>query len=68
MKRDDLIRDLRRYARKNGLDFEVDKRGGTGSHYKIRVGDKFTILQSGELDPYKVQRICKQLSIDPTRI
>lgn len=68
MKRDDLIRALRRYARKNGLTFEVFKRRGAGSHYMVQLGDETTTVQSGELDPYKVRRICHQLKIDPAQL
>ncbi len=68
MKREDLIRDLRRYARKNGLSFDLDKSGGSGSHYKVKIGDCFTVIQYGEYDPFKVRRICKQLNIDPAQL
>ncbi|MGF3022654.1 hypothetical protein ACQVP2_07480 [Methylobacterium aquaticum] len=68
MKRDALIRDLRRYARNNNLDFELFKRKGNGSHYLVKVGDKLTTIQYGELDPFKVKRICEQLNIDPARL
>ncbi|AYO85016.1 hypothetical protein [Methylobacterium brachiatum] len=65
MKREDLIRDLRRFARKNGLAFDLLKEKGKGSHYTVRVGDKLTTVQSGELKPLWVKRILKQLEIDP---
>lgn len=65
MKRGDLIRDLRRYARKNGLSFDLLKHKGKGSHYTVKVGDKATTVQSGELDPIRVRRILNQLDIAP---
>ena len=68
MKRDDLIRDLRRYARKNGLSFDLMKDKGKGSHYAVKIGDKLTTVQSGELDPVKVKRILTQLGIAPSAL
>jgi hypothetical protein len=68
LKRDDLIRSLRRYARKRGFPFDLDKTGGKGGHYRLRVGDRITTVQSGELTPFHVTRICKQLAIDPADI
>lgn len=65
MKRDDLIRELRRLARKRGLPFELIKDRGKGSHYIVRIGDQISTVQSGELDPYHVKRILKQLKVDP---
>ena len=65
MKRDDLIRDLRRFARKNGLPFHLLKDKGKGSHYTVRIGPKATTIQSGELKPLWVKRILNQLGIDP---
>ena len=65
MNREALIRRLRKYARKSGLAFEVDRKKGKGAHYIVTVGDKWTTVQSGELNPNKTERICKQLGIDP---
>ena len=68
MKRDALIRDLRRYARIGELAFAIDTGSGKGSHYRVRLGEAVTTIQSGELSPLHVQRICKQLGIDPTKL
>ena len=68
MKRDALVRSLRRYATKQNLAFELDKAGGKGSHYRLRVGDAVTTVQGGELSPLLVNRICKQLGVDPAAI
>lgn len=65
MTRDALIRALRRYARKRDLLFEVDTAGGKGSHYRVRLAGAVTTVQSGELSPFHVQRICRQLGVDP---
>jgi mRNA interferase HicA len=38
MTRDELIRRLRRLARKRGVAFEVDREHGKGSHWMVRFG------------------------------
>jgi hypothetical protein len=68
VKRDALVRALGRYAAKKNLPFELDKAGGKGSHYRLRLGDAVTTVQSGELTPLLVNRICKQLGVDPAVI
>jgi hypothetical protein len=64
MNRDGLIRALRRYANKRGLHFAVDRRKGNGSHYRVELGDKWTIVQH-ELNPLRIRLIARQLGIDP---
>ncbi|WP_426315123.1 hypothetical protein ACN9MF_06215 [Methylobacterium fujisawaense] len=68
MQRDDLIRDLRRFATKNGLPFDLMKGKGKGSHHTVLVGTKTTTLQSGEYTPFMVRRILNQLGIDPAAL
>ena len=68
MKREALVRALRRYAAKRNLPFDLDKAGGKGKHYRVRLGDAVTTMQSGELTPLLVDRICKQLGVDPSAI
>ncbi len=58
-----LIRALRKYARKRNIHFELVKDRGKGGHYLVAVGSKRTILQS-TLSPGKVERALKQLEID----
>lgn len=65
MKREALIRDLRQYARKHNLSFEVDTAAGKGSHYRVRLGTEVTTIQSGELSPFHVKRIREQLKVNP---
>lgn len=67
MNREGLIRALRKYARKNKLFFQVDTKKGNGSHYIIRVGTKWTTVQS-DLNPGRIERILKQLEVDPAAI
>jgi hypothetical protein len=68
VKRDALVRALRHYAAKKSLPFELDKASGKGSHYRLRLGEAVTTIQSGELTPPLVARICKQLGVDPAAI
>lgn len=63
MKREALIRELRKRARKEGVEFAVFMVAGKGSHCQIRYGDRVTILKSGELPPGYVALIKKQLGI-----
>jgi hypothetical protein len=58
MKRESLIRLLRRYAAKNGFSFAVDQNRGKGSHYRVTLGGHTTTGQSGELPKLHVRRIC----------
>lgn len=64
MTREQLIRALRRYARKRNIAFEVDTKKGKGSHYTVFVGDKFTTVQD-KINPGRIERVLKQLNVDP---
>lgn len=61
MKRESLLRDLRKQARKSGVEFEVIKGRGKGAHYRVRYGTRWTTVKSGELTPTYVSLIRKQL-------
>lgn len=68
MNRDKLIRELRGYAKSNGLYFDIDKRGGKGSHYIVTVGEKVTIVQSdivvqSDINEQRANRVKKQLGV-----
>ncbi len=67
MNREKLIRDLRKYARRNDLHFSVSKKKGKGSHYAVEVGTATTIMQS-DLDTYEMMRCLKQLKINPAAL
>jgi len=54
---------LRALARKQNKDFEVFTNRGKGSHYRVRLGDRITTVQSGDLSDLKVRTIKKQLGI-----
>jgi len=64
MKRDALIRELRKIARGRGVVFEVFTDKGKGSHYRVTFGDRMTTIQSGELNPFHVRRIKEQLGVE----
>ena len=64
MTREALIRELRKWARKNGVHFEVSEDRGKGSHSRVELGLKTTIIKSGELRPGYVALIKKQLGVD----
>jgi hypothetical protein len=63
MKREALIRELRAIARKQGRIFEVFTDRGKGSHYRVRLGDRITTIQSGELSELRVKTIKRQLGL-----
>lgn len=64
MNRDALIRELRKWARKAGVHFAVEEDRGKGSHYRVEVGSKNTVIKSGELRPGYVALIKRQLGVD----
>jgi hypothetical protein len=51
MKRAKLIKGIRRWAKDNDLSFEVDEIKGKGSHARVFVGDRSTIVKSGNSPP-----------------
>lgn len=63
MNREQLIRALRRYARRRDLAFSLDTRKGDGSHHRVRVGARITTVQQ-DLNPGRIERLLKQLEID----
>lgn len=64
MTRDALIRELRKLARQQGVNFEVVTGRGKGSHYQVYFGDRTTTIKSGEMRPGYVKLIKKQLGIE----
>lgn len=64
MNRDQLIRLLRKEARKAGIKFKVVKNRGKGGHYLIYLGSRRTTIQSGELRPEMVKTIRRQLDLE----
>lgn len=64
MTRDALIRELRKLARQQGVNFEVVTGRGKGSHYQVYFGNQTTTIKSGEMRPGYVKLIKKQLGIE----
>lgn len=64
MKREALVRELRKLARISGKAFEVVPDRGKGGHWRVHFGDRFTVIKSGELSPTYVRLIRKQLGVD----
>jgi hypothetical protein len=62
MNRSKLLREIREYGKKNGIEIEVDTRQGKGSHYIVRLGDKKTTVQADINEP-RAQRVRKQLGM-----
>ena len=65
MNRGEFIRRARRYARRNGLDFDYDPAGGKGSHGALTLGDRRTIVPYGEIRRGTLSAMLRQLGIDP---
>lgn len=64
MTREALLRERRAYARAQTLKLEIDTKLGKGSHYRVTLGDRRTIIQSGELGPLHVRTIKRQLGVE----
>jgi len=65
MKAQELLRRLRKLARKRGL--EIIEAPGRGDHWRIYFGDRRSELpgKRGEIKPNTFRAICKQLGIKP---
>lgn len=61
--REQFLRDLRKEGRKKGFDVFIDYGQGKGSHAKIRIGDRRTVLKDGELSPGYIASVRKQLGL-----
>ena len=63
----EFIRRARRYARRTGRDFRLDKRRGKGSHVSLYMGDRDTIVKHGEIHKGALYSMLKDLDIDRER-
>jgi mRNA interferase HicA len=64
----ELLRKLRRLARRRKIQFEFDPGGGTGGHGLIVFGNRRTILRSSrrkELPSGSLRGMLSDLDIDP---
>ncbi len=68
MKRSKLIKEVRGWTRDNDVSFEIDEIAGKGSHIRLFVGDRSTIVKHGELSPAYVDLVLKQLGIPKDEI
>ena len=65
MSTQELIRKLRRWARKRGIAFEEKKRESKGSHRRIYVGNRSTTVPwTDDLTKGALRGILKKLEID----
>ena len=60
----EFVRRARQYARKNGLDFHYAPSRGKGSHGKLTIGSRSTIVQHGEIAPRTLASMFRQLEIN----
>ena len=64
MKREQFLIELRKYARSIDAELVVVENRGKGSHYRIKLNGKRTILKSGDLSPQYIKMVKKQLGIE----
>lgn len=64
MKREDLIRKLKKLARKNGIYCSFDAAHGKGGHGMLSWNGKKTTVPSGELKTSTLLAILKQIQVD----
>ncbi len=64
----ELIRRLRRMARRRGLPIEITP--GKGDHLKVKLGHHFTVLpgKRGELRKGTLHAICRDLNIEADKL
>jgi len=59
----EFVRRARRYARRNRLIFDFDPTRGKGSHGKLTIGGRSTIVQHGEIPRRTFAAMLRQLEI-----
>lgn len=59
----EFIRHARRYARANGLSFEVSPERGKGGHQLIRLDGRPTTVKSGEIGKGLLAKMLRDLNI-----
>jgi hypothetical protein len=58
-----FIKSAKAWANARGVPFAVDVSRGKGGHQILRVGDRWTTVQTGELKPGVFHAMLKQLGI-----
>jgi len=61
----EFVRRLRRLGRKHGVAVTLVASRGKGGHQTVYYGERFTIVQTGEIPAGTLHRMCRQLAIDP---
>jgi mRNA interferase HicA len=67
----ELLRKLRRLARRRGVVFEFDPRPRRGGHGEIRFGDAVTTLRSSrpkEIPSGTLRAMLAQIGVDPSEL
>ena len=67
----ELLRKLKRFARKTKVAFEFDPSAGKGGHGEIRLGARYTMLRSArqkEIPRGTLRAMLAQLGNDPRDI
>lgn len=63
MKREQLLRQLKKECKVRGWELEIDTKLGKGSHYRITANGRKTTVKSGELSPRYCELIREQLGL-----
>jgi hypothetical protein len=58
-----FIRRTAKWAKAHGRELVVDPSRGKGRHQMVRIGEKWTTVQTGELKPGIFHAMLKQLGI-----
>jgi mRNA interferase HicA len=61
---EEFIRRARRYARRRGLELQVDYRQGKGSHSTLFLGDRRTTVKQSEIGRGLLASMLRDLGID----
>ena len=63
MKRQQFLRELKKWCRRNEVDFDWKPGEGKGSHGTVYVGPKKTVVKNGELTPTYIEVVLDQLDL-----
>ena len=58
-----FARRIRRHPRRTRQEFRLDQAGGKGSHGKLYLGDRRTIVKHGEIPKPLLKSMLKQLGV-----
>ena len=64
VRRAELLKRLKAYAKRNGLAYSFDPVRGKGSHGRVTVGNRFTTVKMGEFGPGLFSKVLSDLDID----